>query len=206
MTKDKKESESLEKVHRDLVSDRPSSLVKRAIADLARLKAHPPSGPEQSRQIDLLKKRQIRVVIGNHNENLKDLFLSWITDVIKDKYALTIKWVSYGEELIEFAENDDVDIFIVIVNNIRFRPSYPPKSRIEKSVQLITKIKRVFNKPMIVFYEAFSEDQVSEESVKQAGADFYFPLSDGFPFQSSDDDDFKIAFEKCIYEVLRRAR
>jgi len=44
MTQDKKESSSLENAHRDIVANRPSSLVKRALDDLTRLKTHPPSG------------------------------------------------------------------------------------------------------------------------------------------------------------------
>lgn len=183
MTKDKKESDSLEKAHRDLVSNRPSSLVKRALDDLARLKALAPREPEHP--MDPLKKRQIRVVIRNDDEQLNELFFSWITGVIKDKYALTIKSVSYGEEM-KIAENAETDIFIVNV----------PYKGMEETLQLITQIKRTFDKPMIVFSPFELEDRV-----KQTGADFYFLLYDDFPI----DDDFKIAFEKCIYKVLGRA-
>ncbi len=201
MTKDKKESESLEKVHRDLIANKSSSLVKRALDDLARLKAQPPSGPEHT--MDLLKKRQIRVVIGNYVEHLNNLFSELIKEVIKDKYSLTIKSVFYGEELMKIAENAEADIFIVVVNNIRFRPFYPPQKRIEKSVQLITQIKRAFDKPMIVVFPL-----ELEERVRQTGADFYyFPLylyefDDDFQLYDEFDDDFMMAFEKCMHEVL----
>ncbi len=204
MTKDKKESDSLEKVHRDLVSNRPSSLVKRALDDLARLKAHPPSGLEHT--MDILKKRQIRVVIGNVEKNVFDLFSAEIKEIIKDKYALTIKSVFYGEELLEIAENAEADIFIVIVSNILFRTSYSNQERIEQSLQLIKQIKKGSDKPMIVLYLPIKTKlmrppfpyEIAEERVKQTGADFYLPFS-------ADTTDFRTAFEKCIYEVLRRA-
>ncbi len=177
MTKDKKESDSLEKAHRDLVSNRPSSLVKRALDDLARLKAHPLSGPEQSHSIDLQKKRQIRVVIVTIYNHLKDLLVGWVTDVLNDKYDLTIKWVSSGEELLEIAE-DEADIFIAI--------GYGGKSE----QQLITQIKKVSDKPVIVF--SSWEDQPGGDF------DFFFynSLRDEIP--DNIDDDFKMAFEKCL--------
>lgn len=187
MTKDKKEYESLEKVHRDLVSNKPSSLVKRALDDLARLKAYPPGGLEHP--VDLPKRRQIRVVICSYNgDNLLDLsFPELIKEVVKDKYALTIERVDYGEELMKIAENAEADIVIVIVDSIQFDSLYPPIESIEQFVQLITQIKRAFDIPMIVL-----SPLELEERVKQTGADFYFQLYSEF------DDDFKTALEKCI--------
>jgi hypothetical protein len=143
-----------------------------------------------------LKKRQIRVVIGNGEENINELISELVKDVIHNKYDLTIKSVFYGEELMKIAENNDADIFIFIVNNIRFRPFYPPQERIEKSLHLITQIKKTPGKPVIALSPALIKLDTGvsialEEKVKQTGADFYFPL----PFN---DDDFKMAFEKCI--------
>lgn len=145
--------------------------------------------------MELIGKHQIRVVIGNGEENINELISALINEVIKDKYDLTIKLVFYGEELIELAERGEVDIFIVIINNIEFRSFYPPQWRIEKSLQLITQIKKTCSKPVIALSPALLEARV-----KQAGTDFCFPLPFNF-------DDFKAAFEKCIsYKVLRRAR
>jgi hypothetical protein len=143
-----------------------------------------------------LNKRQIRVVIGNGEENINELISELIKDVINNKYGLTIKSVFYGEELMEIAENNDADIFIVIVNNIRFRPFYPPQERIEKSLHLITQIKKMLGKPVIALYPPLIKLDTGvtiplEEKVKQTRADFYFPLP-------SNPDDFKMAFEKCI--------
>ena len=143
----------------------------------------------------LVNIKKIYVVIGNGDDNINELISELINEVVKDKYDLTIKPVFYGEELMEIAENDDVDIFIVIVNNIRFRPSYPPQERTEKSLQLIAQIEKTYGKPVIALSPA-----LLEANVKKTGADFYFPLPFNF-------DDFKAAFEKCIsYKVLRRAR
>ena len=135
--------------------------------------------------MELLKKRPIHVVLGNVEENLNDLFTELIKEVVKDKYDLKIKSVFYGEELMKIEENNDVDIFIVVINNIILRGPYPPKERIEKCVQLIAQIKKAYVMSVIALSPAFLE------SVKQTGVDFYFPLPFNF-------DLFKVAIGKCI--------
>ena len=63
-----------------------------------------------------LKKQQVRVLIGNFDGWLTDLVSKLIKKVIKDKYDLEVGSSVYGEELLELAEKEAVDI--VEKNNV----------------------------------------------------------------------------------------
>ena len=70
--------------------------------------------------ISELKKQQVRVQIGNFENPLNEVLSELIKEVIKDKYDLKLGSSSYGEDLLELAENGAINIFILIMNNIRF--------------------------------------------------------------------------------------
>ena len=90
-----------------------------------------------------LKKQQVRVLIGNFDDVLNDVFSEVIKQVTKDKYDLKLWSSFYGEEILELADKESVDIFILILNNIIYQ------ERFEHVLQLITQIKMTSGKPMI---------------------------------------------------------
>jgi len=137
------------------------------------------------------RKRQIKVVIGSVEENLSELISECVKEIINDRFDLTLKTIYYGEELMKIAENDDVDIFIVVVNSIRFHPSYSPQERIEKSLQLITQIKKTYGKPVIALSGWLDNLALSAENIMKAGADFYFPLPVNHDFKAALEDEMK---------------
>ncbi len=122
-----------------------------------------------------LKTREVQVVIGNLDDTLTDILSGFIKKVIKDRYDLKLRSFFYGEELLEFAENGAVDLFILILNNIRFRPFCPPQERMEKSLQLINQIKRTYGRPVIVL-SGLGENYSSLIARAELAADFFFPL------------------------------
>ena len=137
--------------------------------------------------VQKLKKRHLEVVIGNGEDMVTKLISVLARRVIENKYDLTVRSFWFGEELLEQAENGAVDIFILILPNIRFRPNYPPQERVQNSVQLITQIKTIYHVPVIALSSLGELDTRS----KLAGSDFFLPL----PFEHNV---FKEAIEKCL--------
>ena len=136
------------------------------------------------------QKKQVRVQIGDGIEPMFiDIFSDVIKEVIKDKYDLKLGSSSYGEEIMELAENDAIDIFILIMNNIRFSDVNSVGDRLVNSLQLITQIKTTYGRPVIAL-SGLSENSSLVARAKLA-ADFYFQL----PVKV---DAFTEAFEKCL--------
>ncbi len=135
------------------------------------------------------RKRQLQVVIGTNDDSFINLVSEFLKKVIQDKYDLKINSFFYGEELLEFAENKSVDVFILVVNNIRFRHFYPPQERIEKSLHLITQIRAKYKKPIIALAgsSVIGKNEITD-------ANFFFHL----PFKEKD---FMKAIDKC-FEML----
>ncbi len=137
-----------------------------------------------------LKRQQVRVQIGGASEDsFSELFSAIIKDVVKDKYNLSIVSSSHGEELLELAGKDDIDIFIFIMNNIRFAAACPVEDRLENSLKLITQIKTTYGRPIIAL-SGLKEDSSLIARTKLV-ADFYLQL----PFKN---DALKEVFEKCL--------
>ncbi len=136
-----------------------------------------------------IKKRQLEVVIGHCEDGIDESISVCVKKVIKNKYDLKVRSFSYGEELLEQAENGVVDIFILILNNIRFRRFHPPQERVQNSVQLITQIKTIYRGPVIALTGL--RDPTLAMRSKLAGSDFFLPI----PFEQ---DAFMEAIEKCL--------
>jgi len=137
-----------------------------------------------------LKKQQVRVLIGNLNDPLNDLLSAIMKEVIKNKYDLKLGSSSYGEEMVELAENGAIDIFILIMENILFSSGDSVGDRLVKSVQLVTQIKAAYGRPVIVLTGLTTRHSSLMAKAKLA-ADFFFPI----PFQPVA---FMEAFQRCL--------
>jgi hypothetical protein len=135
--------------------------------------------------IYVLKNEQVRVLIGNFEDSLNELF----SKIIKSKYDSMIRLSFSGEEILELAENGVIDIFILIINNIQFSIADSAGDFLGKSLQLITQIKTTYGKPVI----ALSTWEENSSIITRAKliADFYLQM----PFKI---DAFMDAFEKCL--------
>lgn len=131
------------------------------------------------------KKRQLEVVMGD-NDNVKiDAISELLQKRIGNRYNLTITSSFYAEEILELAENGSVDIFILTLNNI-----YYPSDHLEKSLQLITKIKKKCEKPVIAL-SGLTVEEASFVARAKPVADFFLMLPLKF-------DMLMDAVEKCL--------
>lgn len=117
-----------------------------------------------------------------------------VRGIFSDNHDLRFRSASYGEDLLEFAENRAVDIFILILNNIMFHsPLQPPQDRLDCSLQLLTQIKKTYGKPIIAL-SGWVKDTSFIEMVKLS-ADSFFQL----PVETNALGE---AIEKCLNMVL----
>ena len=134
-------------------------------------------------------KRQVNILIGNLDDGLTDLLSELIRDVIKDKYDLKVRSSAYGEELLKLAENRTVDIFILVLNNIKFIDNLSYTMAMASVMNLITFFKKTYEKPVIALSDWITDSPFV--MMAKLSADFFFPL----PFEH---DSFKEAIQKCL--------
>jgi CheY-like chemotaxis protein len=135
------------------------------------------------------KKRQLEVVIGNFDDMVNKVISALVKKVIVNKYDLNVRNFFYGEELLEQAENGSVDIFILNLTNIRYRPGLPNEERIQTTIKMITQIKNIYHVPVIALI-TLSNSSLGTQA-KLAGSDFVVSM----PFEQ---DTFMEAIEKCL--------
>ena len=117
-----------------------------------------------------LKKNQLRVFIGNHEDLVSEAIEDFIEKTIGDEYSHSIIPVWSGEDILNFVKENPVDIFIIVTNNIIFRSEDSCAERgVEDGLQLISFLKKTYNKPIIALY-AYPDDPLFPEIAKQAGA------------------------------------
>lgn len=144
--------------------------------------------------IDRGKKRRVEVLIGDWNSGIGDAISAFLIKKTKDKFDLKIRFSCFGEEILDLAENGEIDIFILILNNL-ITPSAnaPLKGRLENSIQLSAHIKTTYGRPVIGLSGWLEDSYVMR--AKQA-ADFFFPLPAKLV-------DLMEAFEKCLSMLHR---
>jgi hypothetical protein len=139
----------------------------------------------------MLEKRQVKVLVGNFDDLMNDVFITIIKQVINDRYELKITIACFGDHLLEVPNKESIDLYILVMNNIYFSPHQLPESW-EKSLQFITQIKTKYKRPVIAL-SSWLEDTALVEKTKEA-ADFFFSM----PFKI---DAFKEAVEKCLQRL-----
>ena len=138
-----------------------------------------------------LKKNQLRVLIGNHEDLISEAIEDFIEKTIGDEYSHSITPVWSGEDILNFAKENPVDIFIIVTNNIIFRSEDSCAERgVEDGLQLISFLKKTYNKPIIALY-AYPEDPLFPEIAKQAGANICLKIP-------PDQKKFREAIEMCL--------
>jgi DNA-binding NarL/FixJ family response regulator len=126
------------------------------------------------------KKQQVRVIIGCcDDDGISEYLSDLVKEASKNKYDLKVFISFYSEEILELADREAIDIFILILNNIDCF-DYPIRERMENSLELITQIKSTYERPVIAL-SGWTEDFTQIERVELI-ADFFFPL----PFEPSD--------------------
>jgi DNA-binding response OmpR family regulator len=134
--------------------------------------------------------RTIRVQVGNaFDPAFTELFTNIIVIALDGKYELEFGSSYYGDELLNLAENGQIDIFIVIMNNLLDSHNDTVYDRMENSLKVLTGLKTKFRKPVIAL-SGFNADSPIVQKAK-ANADFFFEM----PFKI---EDFLAAFRTCL--------
>jgi len=144
--------------------------------------------------IDKHKRRQLRILIGDYQNNIGNTAAAWIEFVIKDKYELKVMTALFAKELLGYAQNHEIDIFIPIINNIFFSSAnLPVEKRVEKALKLITHFKTTYKKPIIALF-GWPDDSSFAEKAKKAGAKFAFKL----PYKA---ENLREAVRECLNKI-----
>lgn len=140
--------------------------------------------------ISELKKQEVMLSFTDYQEGRIGKVLSqYINLKISDRYNVKNKWSYYGDELLEFAETEIVDIFILNLNCItNSGETLSLHERLEYSYKIVTQIKKANPTSLVI---AFSGWPNQAERAKLAGVDFYFEM----PFK---DKDIMQVVEKCL--------
>jgi hypothetical protein len=137
----------------------------------------------------MIKKQQLRVLIANSDNLLNKVFAEIIQLAVIDKYELKILIVDCGEDMVAVLDKESIDLYILVMNNIRFGPHYNLPESWEKCLQFIIQIKAKYKKPVISLSGWLDNTSLVEKTNKSV--DFFFPL----PFRV---DEFKVAIKRCL--------
>jgi len=120
---------------------------------------------------DELKRQQVRVLMGNFDDALNESLFEYIELIFKNNYYLKFFISNDRQEILEIADKESVDIFILVINNIgNFNVV---EDRLENNLQLITQIKMIYGKPVIALCGWWDNDDSIIERAK-ISADFFF--------------------------------
>ena len=131
----------------------------------------------------------MKILIGNLDDLFTEILSEIIRDAIKRKHDVTVISSSYSDELQQIAEENEIDIFILVLNNIIYHSKLSFQKRMENSLHLINHFKMTYKKPVIAL-SGWNEDS-SYITRAKLSADFFFPI----PFET---DAFGKAIRKCL--------
>jgi len=138
-----------------------------------------------------LKKRQIKMLIGNFDDPMNEGIQELIKKIIAGKYDLLVTSVWPGEDILSFAKEHAIDIFILVVNNIHFLSEKSfAKRPCEDGLRLVRFLKKTYERSIIALY-GWPHDPLFPEKTKQAGASFCIKLPLG-------PKEFREAIEVCL--------
>jgi CheY-like chemotaxis protein len=118
-----------------------------------------------------LRKRQIRVLVGDSDSSLAPLLPRMIEDVLNNEREVVAKSTHLAEQLMKYAQSQEFDLCIVYLNNILF-PIVPWSARREKVLEFVTQLKQACRSPVIAL-AGVREDVSLGAEAKRAGAGYF---------------------------------
>ncbi len=155
-------SSSLVKVRRDLITKGPSPLARRALDDLARLKAQPPSGPERT---------PFHVLYAD--EGLNNIFHQIVMRALGEIRHIVPVWASHEQEIRFLLAQRQFDCVFLVLNNIIVPQPWKIDERIKRVLALIAWLRGRGSATIITLS---SWDQFTMEEALHAGADRFFSM------------------------------
>ena len=124
-----------------------------------------------------MKKRQIRVLIGNIEPNFDHMLSAIIRRRLGTKYEISFMSVGTGDRLLRLAEEHPFDIFILIPNNILFRrKGLNIKDRDRKVLEIIAHLAPAHGKPMMAISAFWTKDTSFAKKARLAGMNSYLDI------------------------------
>ena len=124
-----------------------------------------------------IKKRSIRVLIGNIEPNFDHMLSMIIKKRLGGKFDPTVLTAGYGDELLKLAEKHPFGIFVLIPNNIMFpRENLTCKERGEKVLEIISHLRATYGKPIIAMSAFWTKDTSFAKKAKLAGVSYYLDM------------------------------
>lgn len=141
--------------------------------------------------VSSLNARPLRVLFSG-DKYIGEVILDNLKIIYQGRYNVTGFLVAgQASEILDFAETQMVDVFILILNNIIFSSgNRPAENRIEKGLKFLAFIRKTYAKPVIGLF-GWPDDPSFKQRARDAGADFVFRM----PFEL---ETFNKAFENCL--------
>ncbi|NTU72718.1 hypothetical protein HGB07_00905 [Candidatus Roizmanbacteria bacterium] len=137
-----------------------------------------------------VKDKQITVLSATVDDLCSRVWSDFLKEITKNKCDLKFLFSFDSEEILNLADKKSIDVFILVIGNIVFRDDYTNDRYLENSLQLITHIKKVCEKPVIVVSSCLLIESPLIAQVRIAG-NFHIQI----PVKA---DAFRDAFNKCL--------
>ena len=130
----------------------------------------------------------ITIVIGD----IDTIHIEFITELLQDcigrKHELNVPHFQFAGEIVEYASANEVDLFVLFLNNILFRSSNAPvESRMRQVMRLVWDLKTKHERPII----GICGIDTYEDFASIAGVDYFFTV----PFNPRE---FSTAVQECL--------
>jgi DNA-binding NarL/FixJ family response regulator len=127
----------------------------------------------------------VRVLIGNSQPALNEVILDTIAYSGNGQYEMVATSIERAEQLLEYAQSQEFDLCILILNNLSYSPEYhrPDGSSdaqwedefTDMASEFVGQLKKTFTTPIIAM-AGWPRDLVLWEKATRAGAANFFPL------------------------------
>ncbi len=142
-------------------------------------------------------RREVRVLMGINEPAMTALITEILQTHFGRNYLLRVTEAPNAWTLLEEARIQSPDLFIVVLNNLRFLEETPrsPEKRIEMVIGFLKHLKEAYGSPVIAL-AGWPDDPLIGLEAMFAAADAFFRL----PF---DPEDLIVAVEKCFGSPLQ---
>ena len=140
------------------------------------------------------RSRPIKVLIGDCGENIGTMICDWLSKTSDGNLTIKTAITLQSNVLVEFVQNGDFDLALLVLNNMIFNPHEPDvRKRIESGMGLVSELRHKYDLPVIALYGAPRDSSLAKQ-IMENGAEFASLI----PCESKN---IESAFYKCILPV-----
>jgi hypothetical protein len=118
------------------------------------------------------------LVSAGGEENIAKVIGMVLQNGLGPAYEVTVKEIPRASTFLKAAETEQVDIFIIVLNNMVPDASelFPGTCKPDQALQIIAYLKQKYHKPIIAMAGWWPQGMNIHEEAKRAGADYFFVL------------------------------